>query len=58
MENIDTQTQIDPDDHDLLLRHVIQGEHDLMFLDSYFGEMLRGGGGGSFVLDPPDEEIL
>lgn len=56
MEDIDTQSVNEPDDHQLLLRHVIGDEHDLLFLDSYLTESLRGDSPrGRFVVDPAEE---
>ena len=44
MENVDTDTMtVSPHyhiDYDDLLEHVIQGEHDLLYLDTYLREAL------------------
>ncbi|MDR2894418.1 MAG: hypothetical protein LBU97_03030 [Alistipes sp.] len=48
MENVDTQELDDYDDESVFLSDVIGEEHELLFLDSYLRESLRG---GAFVDD-------
>lgn len=58
MEDIDTQGVSEQDDHDLMLRHVVQAEPDLLFLDSYLADSLRGRSTrGASVIDPADDII-
>lgn len=42
MDEIDEKRLLEFDDEDLLMEGVICGEHELLFLDSYLAEMLRG----------------
>lgn len=45
MENLDTQAedteQYHNDEDELFLKHVVQGDHELMFLDTCLNEICR-----------------